>query len=136
MKQPLIALTLLALLASCAHHRDVRPGVNGINKVVITTDDKEEGARSAIDQANDFCEQTKKTAVFIDENQQYTGDMDEKTYQTGKKVSKVAKVVGGTTWVMGAPRESNLGGIVGLGGAAADSALGKGYTVSMKFKCQ
>ena len=61
--------------------------------------------------------------------------MDEKDYQTGKKVSKVAQVVGGTTWALGGKNESAIGGIVGLGGAATDAALGNGYTVSMKFKC-
>jgi len=124
------------LLVSCAHHRDVRPGVDGVHKVVVRTDDKEEGARSAISQANHFCEQSNRTVAFINENQEYTGDMDEKDYQTGKKVSKVAKVVGGSTWAMGGKRESNIGGIVGLGGAATDAALGEGYTVTMKFKCQ
>ncbi len=67
---------------------------------------------------------------------QYTGDMDEKDYQKGKQISKVAKVVGGTTWALGGKHESNIGGIVGLGGTAADAALGEGYTVTMKFKCQ
>ncbi len=38
--------------------------------------------------------------------------------------------------VFGGQRESNLGGIVGLGGAAADAAIGNGYTVEMKFKCK
>lgn len=52
-----------------------------------------------------------------------------------KKLSKVARVVGGTTWVMGGRTERNIGGVVGLGGMAADEALGKGYTVTMKFKC-
>lgn len=128
---PLFAFTLLA----CAHHRDVRPGADGIHRVVITTDDKELGSRSAISQANSYCEQFDKSPAFISESQEYTGSMDESDYQTGKTISKVAKVVGGTTWVMGGRTERNIGGVVGLGGAAADEALGKGYTVTMKFKC-
>lgn len=123
------------LLVSCAHHRDVRPGVDGVHRVVIRTEDKEEGAREALSQANHYCEQSNKSAAIVDENQQYTGDMDEKSYQNGKRMSKVAKVVGGTTWALGGKNESNIGGIVGLGGTAADAALGEGYTVSMKFKC-
>ncbi len=135
MKYSIAILLFSTILASCAHHRDVRPGEGGIHKVAVRTDDKEEGSRSAISQANHFCEQRNKIAVFIDENQQYTGDMDEKDYQKGKKISKVAKVVGGSVWAFGGKRESNLGGIVGLGGTAADAALGEGYTVTMKFKC-
>ena len=135
-KHSILILLFSVLLVSCAHHRDVRPGIEGIHRVVVRTDDKEQGSRSAISQANNFCEQSKKIAAFIDESQEYTGDMDEKDYQTGKKVTKVAKVVGGSTWVLGGKRESKIGGIVGLGGAAADAALGEGYTVTMKFKCQ
>lgn len=135
MKQFTLIFALLGLLASCAHHKDVRPGADGIHRVVITTDDKEEGAREAISQANHFCEQSQKHAAFIKEDQKYTGDMNEKDYQTGKKISKVAKVVGGTVWGLGAKKESNVGGIVGLGGVATDAALGDGYTVTMNFKC-
>lgn len=36
---------------------------------------------------------------------------------------------------MGGKRESNVGGIAGLGGVGIDSALGKGYTIEMSFKC-
>ena len=136
MKKLFVLLSVTAFLASCAHHRDVRPGANGFHRVVIRTADKEEGSREAISQANHYCEQTNKSAVFTEENQAYTGDMDEKDYQKGKKISQVAKVVGGTTWALGGKKESNIGGIVGLGGTAADAALGEGYTVTMKFKCQ
>ncbi|RYZ86713.1 MAG: hypothetical protein EOP06_13995 [Proteobacteria bacterium] len=128
-------LAIGLFLISCAHHPDVRPGDGGIHNVIVTTDDKEEGARSAINQANSFCDESKKVAAFVNEEQKYTGDMEEKNYQNAKRASKVAKVVGSTVHVFGASNESNLGGIVGLGGVAADSALGKGYTVTMKFKC-
>jgi hypothetical protein len=128
-------LTIATLCAACAHHRDVRPGTDGLHKVVVRAADKEEGSRDAIAQANDFCKGQQKIAAFEEENEKYTGDLDEKSYQTTKRISKVAKVVGGTTWVMGGKRESNIGGIVGLGGTAADAALGEGYTITMKFKC-
>lgn len=136
MRLQVLASIVCLFLTSCAHHRDVRAGADGVHRVVVKTEDKDEGAREAIAQANHFCEKRNMAAAFIDERQEYTGDMDEKNYQTGKKVSKVAKVVGGTTWAMGGTRESNLGGVVGLGGAAADAALGEGYSVTMKFKCQ
>lgn len=126
----------LTFLGACAHHRDVRPGVDGIHIVKVTTDDKEAGSRDAISQANNYCEESKKQAAFINEDQKYTGDMDEDTYKTGKRISKAAEMVGGTVWTMGGKRESNAGGVIGLGGATADSVLGKGYTVTMKFKCQ
>ena len=125
-----------ALMSACAHHRDVRPGSDGIHRVVVMTDDKEEGAQGAIRQANHFCEERKQSAAFLNEEQKYTGDIDEKDYQTGKKISTVAKTVGGAVWAFGGKNESAAGGLVGLGGVAADKALGKGYTVEMRFKCQ
>lgn len=69
-------LAFSSALSACATHHDVRPGVDGIHRVVIQTDDTEAGAREAIRQSNNFCKEQNK-----------------------------------------------------------DAALGKGYTVEMKFKC-
>lgn len=133
--QVISAMALLLFLGACAHHRDVRPGADGVHRVLIRAEDTDEGGREAISQANHFCKQSKKMAAVVNEEQKYTGDMDEKTYKNAKRATKVAKTVGGSVWALGAERESNVGGIVGLGGTAADEALGKGYTVDMKFKC-
>ncbi|MEN0058591.1 MAG: hypothetical protein AAGB31_07135 [Bdellovibrio sp.] len=124
-------------LTACAHHPDVRPGTNGINRVVIASENTEEGSREAIRQARSYCkEQGNLSPAFIEENSQYKGDMEEKNYKMAKKASKAAKVLGGTTYVLGGQNESSAGGIVGLGGAVADDVLGKGYNVEMKFQCQ
>ncbi len=137
MLRSLFVLSSLLFLGACAHHRDVRPGVEGVNRVVIKSDDQDEATRDAISQANHYCKEKNNTsAAFIDENKKYTGDMDEKTYKNAKRATTVAKTVGGTVWAMGGKKESGLGGIAGIGGVAADEALGKGYTVEMKFKCQ
>ena len=135
MKKALFAFAIL-LLSACAHHRDVRPGADGLHRVVVTTDDKEAGARNAISQANHYCEQSKKSAAFVEEDSKYTGSMDEGSYKTAKALSKAATAAGGSVYVMGAKKESNIGGIVGTGGAIANSALGNEYKVEMKFKCQ
>lgn len=132
----LVFLAIASLVVSaCAHHRDVRPGED-VHRVVVQTDDAEEGARSAIEQANHFCKERKQYAVFVQEDKKYTGDMDEQTYKNTKRAATVAKTVGGGVWVFGGQRESALGGLAGLGGAAADAVAGKGYTVEMKFKCK
>lgn len=133
----LLLTGLVALfLVGCAHHRDVRPAADGVHRVSVQANDKEEGAREAIAQANHYCEQRKLSAAFVDETQKYTGDMDEKTYKKSKTLAKVAQGVGGAAWVFGGKNESNAGGIVGLSGGIADSAIGKGYTVEMRFRCQ
>jgi hypothetical protein len=130
------ALIALFLMASCAHHRDVRPGPGGIHRVVLATEDTDEGGRDAIAQANHFCKQSNRQAVIIDEGSKYTGSMKESDYKTGKTAAKVATAIGGAGYVFGGKNERTAGGIVGLGGGIADGILGNGYTVEMKFKCE
>jgi hypothetical protein len=70
------------------------------------------------------------------EDARYTGDMSESDYKRMKIVGKVAQAAGGAVWALGGQRESNVGGIAGLGGVVADLTAGKGYTGDMKFRCQ
>jgi len=131
-----LMIVSFGFLSSCAHHRDVRPGVDGLHRVVIQSDNTDESKRDAIAQANHYCESLHKSAAFIDESQKYTGSMDESDYRNAKTASKVATGAGSAVHVFGGKNESTVGGIVGLGGAIADQALGNGYTIEMKFKCQ
>lgn len=136
MKKILVLLAVVSFLASCAHHRDVRPGADGVHRVVVNTEDNEEGTQEAISQANHFCEQRNLSAAFLSEDKKYTGSMKEDDYKAMKTASKVATGLGSAAYVFGGKKESTAGGIVGLGGAVAGSVAGKGYTVEMKFKCQ
>lgn len=131
-------LTIVAVLAvcSCAHHRDVRPGADGTHRVVIMTDQQEEGTRDAISQAQHFCKSKNLEAAFVNEKAAYKGDLDEQTYKNAKRAATVAKTLGGGIWVGGGKRESDVGGVLGLGGQATDQALGNAYEVAMEFKCQ
>ena len=103
--------------------------------MVIATDNTENGARQAIAQAKHFCKERKLSPAFLNEEKSYTGDMKEQDYKNANRATTVAKTVGGAVWVFGGRRESNLGGLVGLGGAAGDAALGNAYQVEMRFKC-
>ncbi len=135
---PVSALSLFALLCACAHHRDVRPGAEGVHRVTLITDNTEEAGRDALSQASNYCEKMQggKHPAIVSESKRYTGTMDESSYNNAKTAAKVAQGVGGAAYVFGGRNESNAGGIVGLGGAVADGAIGKGYTVEMTFKCQ
>ena len=127
--------TAALMLGACAHHRDVRPSADGVHRVVVSTDDQDEGAREAIKQANHFCKERGLQAAFVNEESKYKGDMSESSYKNAKKATTAAKVLGGTAYVLGGSNESAIGGVVGLGGVVGDSVLGKGYSVEMKFKC-
>src|SRR4051812_19611217 len=128
MKMKYIVIPALLTLAACAHHRDVRPGADGVHRVVIQTDNTEQAQRDAISQANHYCkEKNNSEAAFVNEESKYTGSMDEGNYKAAKTASKVAQAAGGAVWALGGKKESTIGGIAGLGGGIADSALGKGY---------
>lgn len=131
-------LSVLSLLfvAACAHHRDVRPGADGVHRVIVRAEETDEGSRDALSQANHYCKEYNKNAAILDEGAKYSGSMDESDYKTAKTAAKVAQAAGSAAYVFGGKNERNAGGIVGLGGGIADQAIGKGYTVEMKFKCQ
>lgn len=131
-----VALMSLLVLGACAHHRDVRPSEDGVHRVVLMNQEREFSGSPALAQAEHYCEQLKKRPVVVSEANQYVGSMDEKSYNNAHKGAKVAEAVGTTAYIFGGKNESNLGGIVGLGGAAAQGAIGNGYRYEMKFKCQ
>lgn len=135
MSKKIALLFLFAISVACAHHRDVRAGADGVHRVVVQSEDTDEGSRDAISQANHFCEQRGRSAAFVNEDKKYTGNMSESDYKNTKTAAKVAQAAGGAAWVFGGKNESAIGGIVGLGGGVADAAAGKGYTVEMRFKC-
>ena len=123
------------LFVGCAHHPDVRPGVDGVHRVVIKSDDIDNAQQNALSQAKDFCDEKHKEFAVLDESSKYVGSMNEDDYRTGKVISKTATGLGAAATFFGGKNESAIGGIIGLGGAAADKALGNGDIVEMKFKC-
>ncbi len=132
-----LVLVLLAFaFSACAHHRDVRPGTSGVHKVVVTSEDEEAGQRSAISQANHFCEKRfDKVAAFEKEGTKYTGTMDEGNYKMAKTASKVLQNGGNSAWVFGGKKERNAGKVASGTGSVLGSSLGNGYTTEMVFKC-
>ena len=131
-----ILLLISLFIVSCAHHRDVRPSASGKHRVILQTENNTSGYNNAKGQADHFCETEGKRAYIVKEGHKYTGSLDEETYKRGKLASKVAKGVGSAGFVFGGKREKTAGGIVGLGGQVADSAIGTGYTYTMLFKCK
>jgi hypothetical protein len=129
-------IAVVMTFAACAHHRDVRPGEEGINKVVLMTQEKDFEGRPALSQAEHYCETMGRRPVIVSETNQYVGSMDEGSYNNVHTGAKVAQTVGAVGHVFGGKKESDAGGVVGLGGIVAEGAIGKGYRYEMKFKCQ
>lgn len=135
MKNILLITLTSFFVFSCAHHKDVRPGTEGINRVVIHSDG-DDGERNALAQAEHYCKEFGKMPAIVDEKTAYTGKVDEQTYNNGKAVSRVLKTVGGMTHVFGGKAERSAGGVGVLAGVGTDAVLGNGYTTEIKFKCQ
>ncbi|MCP3942961.1 MAG: hypothetical protein GY710_15950 [Desulfobacteraceae bacterium] len=132
MKNSLLLFLIMPLLFSCAHHKDVMPGPNGINNISISTDNPDEAKRSTIDQANCFCkEYGGGYAIVLDEKVSYAGDMDEQNYKNAKKITQIAQSLGSKIWM----NDTKKGGTIMDGASIGDEVLGKGYKVNMKFKC-
>jgi hypothetical protein len=133
-------LLIFILNLGCAHHKDVRPGADGIHRFTMVTDDAEGAARKGIKEANHYCKEQGKSPAFLTEESKYTGDMPEDKYKTMKTIGKAGQIAGGTVWAVGGAAgheaASALGGISGIGGAVVSGIAGEGYTVEMKFKCQ
>lgn len=132
----LALILLLTGMVACAHHRDVRPGAEGIHKVVVNTEEGEQGPRNAIDQANHFCEERyEKVAAITNEGTEYTSDMDKSDYKRAKLAGKVLQGAGTLAIILGGRNESNLGWISTGTGAVVSGVAGNGYTTEMSFKC-
>ncbi|MBC77168.1 MAG: hypothetical protein CME64_14245 [Halobacteriovoraceae bacterium] len=135
MKSIILFAAALAL-ASCAHHRDVRPSESGKHTVIFQTDKKDQGYNNAKSQADHFCEKQNKIAYIKKEESRYTGRMNQDDYESRKTAAKVAQGVGSGVFAFGGKKESDLGGIAALGGSIANEAIGKGYTYTMQFTCK
>lgn len=131
--QLLCLVTVTLIFAGCAHHRDVRPGTLGKNRVVTSATEGEAASRSAISQANHYCAQFKKEPRIESEKTIYTGEMDEDTRKTIRKASNAAILVGG---VYSNPKNPNMNPIVGAGTVGSVMTNGEDYQTEMVFECK
>jgi hypothetical protein len=128
-------LTLIIFI-SCGHHRDVRPGVNGVNSVSVIGEDKVEISRKALDQSQHYCDSIGQRAAIKSEVIKFVGSGSEEDYKKIKGVTKAVQVAGSGAYVFGGKKERNAGGIAGIGAAAASAYAGDGYQVTMQFICK
>ncbi len=123
MKKHLLGILVLAI-AACANHKDVRPGDNGMNHIVVRAGERDGAERKAIKEANHYCGSQNKHAVFVTEKTNYNGSMDEKDRDTLHNASTAAMIVGN-----GTP-------IGSMGAAGYIMSNGKDYASEMTFKCE
>lgn len=136
MKNPL-GLLLFSLIiffvGACAGHPDVRPGTDGLNRVVTKATEQERAARSAISQANDYCKQFKKMAKIVSEKSSYTGELNEDTRKMISKASKAAILIGGMN---SSADVSAANPVLGAGTVGSVVTGGEDYQTEMVFECR
>jgi hypothetical protein len=116
---------------------DVRPGPDGIHSVMLLTDDRDDGARTALRQAKRWCKKDKQDFVVHEEMVAFICEMDEADYIRAKQLAAAAQAAGTVT--SGTSEENStaetVGDILQAGGVAAEAALGDCYEVEMIFEC-
>ncbi len=117
-------------LSSCAHHRDVRPGSEGVHRVLTHDQERSRSERNALQQAEHFCKEQGKYAAIIKEETKYTGSMDEATRDTLRKASTAAIILGGSAGANGDPSPVRTAGQVG-----GIMTSGDDYVTEMSFRC-
>jgi hypothetical protein len=71
---PFIAVAVLSLTSCVSGERkDVRPGLDGLHRVIIRTDDITEGSREAVTQADFYCQEINKSAFFFNDESKSKG---------------------------------------------------------------
>lgn len=68
-------LGFIILLASCGHHKDVRPGMDGTHKVFINDRNESKAHRKAMKQANHYCKDEDKRAYIVKHTKKHQGGL-------------------------------------------------------------
>lgn len=85
----ILLVLLLGLTYSCAHHNDVEPKSDGVHSVTITDEDPKNQRRQAIKQANYYCQQKSKAAIFSEqETETLTSHQDAGSHMVKKVLGK------------------------------------------------
>lgn len=66
---------------------DVRPGVDGIHRVVVISKNQVEGSREALNQADQYCKEIKKSAYFFNSKTEEDTSAKNKTSAPAKKAA-------------------------------------------------
>ncbi len=66
---------------------DVRPGVDGIHRVVVISKNQVEGSREALNQADQYCKEIKKSAYFFNSKTDEDTSAKNKTSAPTKKAA-------------------------------------------------
>ena len=133
---------LLSLLGFLACVGDVRPGPNGLNSIILITDDKELGSRQMLRQAKRYCKKQRADLIILEETVLFVCEMEEQDYIRRKNLANAAQYIGSTHIDAGFEEESEaaveetIKDVIGTAGAVTDIALGDCYEQEIIFECE
>ena len=131
----LLFSALLAISITACSTANVRgmPGQDGTNRVVVRDVAKYEAEQAAFEAAKSYCEDRGQETIFLADDVEYTGDMDESERERIRKASDSATVLAG---VIRATEARNSAVIFEGGAAVGRSATsGKDYEAEVRFTC-
>ena len=111
----------------------VMPGPDGTNRAVVRDVDKYEAEQAAFEAAKSYCEDRGEETVFLADDVEYTGDMDESEREQIRKASDSATVLAGVIRAT----EASDSAVIFEGGAAVGRSVtsGKDYEAEVRFAC-
>ena len=133
---------LFSLLGFLACIGDVRPGPNGLNSIILVTDDKELGSRKMLRQAKRYCKRQGTELIILEETVLFVCDMKEQDYIRRKNLAKAAQYIESTHIDTDFEVESEAAvegifkEVIGTAGAVTDIALGDCYEQEIIFECE
>ena len=126
-----------SLLIGCMPN--VVPSSDGVHAVVLMTDNKQEGALFAKNQAKRYCKRKEKKQYYVEDQAiSYVCEIDEVKYIRAKKAAAAAEMAGIATSTA-SNQDSNgelVGDVLASAGMIANATLGDCYEVKMHFVCK
>lgn len=127
-------LSLVAVTACSTANVRVMPGQDGTNRVIVRDVDKYDAEQAAFEAAKAHCEQRGAEAVFLGDDVDYTGDMNESQRNEIRKASESATILAGVIRAT----DARDAAVIFEGGAAVgrSATSGKDYEAEVRFTCE
>jgi hypothetical protein len=114
----------------------VTPGPDEVHRLRIRAVERADAERTAIRGAKDYCRDSGQQAVFLEQNTQYTGTMDEATRNAIRSAARAAGALGAFDGQR-KPGGTSTGRVLTGGSAAASEfAGGEDYQTDVVFRCR
>jgi hypothetical protein len=130
-----VLILLMVMATACAKSNiRVMPAADGTNKVVARDAVKYNAESAAFEAAKAYCEDRGQEAVFLSDDVEYTGSMDESQREKIQDASGTATIVAGVIRAT----DARDAAVIFEGGAAVGRSVtsGQDYEAVVRFTCE